>query len=201
MPGAPVVSEKLVLVSAAMITVLLVAAAVTVSVQSDELASGVGDTVVPAAAGTVNTLVGWTFIATVAAFFATIWWLQGIREVGEWANPSYRHRRSSFWIPFGWVVPIVAWWFPYQVVADASRAVGSRVTTFWPWWITWLVLVPAQMFFGQRHGYEELGSSAEVSSWISGYQWGAAVAVLSFVLWWRIVRSATRAAAVAVGRA
>ena len=44
-------------------------------------------------------------------------------------------RRSSWWALAAWVVPVVSLWFPYQLVADCSRALRSRVTGVWPWWI------------------------------------------------------------------
>lgn len=46
------------------------------------------------------------------------------------------------WVWFGWWVPIVAWWFPYQVVRDVWRAstpAHQRLPVGW-WWFSWLVL-------------------------------------------------------------
>ena len=75
------------------------------------------------------------FLASAAAWTSTAWWLIDLRRVADWAAPGHPHRRSSWWALAAWVVPVVNLWFPYQLVADCSRALRSRVTGFWPWWI------------------------------------------------------------------
>lgn len=198
-PAHPVVHAWLAVICAGALTAALVASAAVVSTHQDELSAGIGAMRDPEAAGWLNSLNALGAVASVGALLATTWWLQGIRAVAAWANPSYHQRRSGVWVPFGWLVPVVSWWFPYQVVADASRAVGSRVVTFWPWWISWLLLAHTQLLFGQRRSFSDLGASSDLPSWVSGYQWGAVVALVSFVLWCRIVRATTVAARDAVG--
>src|SRR5699024_9712926 len=100
-------------------------------------------------------------------------------------------RRSPHWAVLGWIVPVVNLWFPYQVVADASRGVGSRVRTFWPWWLAWLGL-SYSTFVGTSGG--ELVTEADLSAWIRAHQVTAVVALVACVLWWRVVRSATQGA-------
>lgn len=201
-PTVPVSSQIVALGSAVLLTACLVASAVVATLQQGELKAALGTDLAPTGAEVLmGRLVLGAFASSVLALLSTAWWLLAIRDIAAWHAPEHRQRRSAAWPALGWIMPIVQYWFPYQMVADASRAVGSKVTNFWPWWISWLVLMHGSVFFNQRRTFDELGSSAEVSSWIAGYQWGAAVAVLSFVLWWRIVRSATRAASVAVGRA
>lgn len=199
-PSPPVVAEVLALASAAVTTTLLVAVGIIATARRGELESALGPAAAEAdAVQLINTLVGLSAIATLAALVTTAWWLQGLRDVAQWCNPHHRQRRSTAWVLLGWVVPVVNLWFPYQVVADASRAVGSGVRNFWPWWISWLVLVHGNLLFDRRSGgLGELESTTDVARYVLGYQVGAALMVLALVLWWRVVRSATTAAGAAV---
>lgn len=201
-PTLPVSSQIVALGSAMALTACLVAAAVVATLQQGELEAAAGRDLMPT--GTeelMGRFVLGGLAASVLALLSTAWWLLAIRDVARWHAPEHRQRRSAAWPVLGWIVPIVQYWFPYQMVADASRAVGSRVTNFWPWWISWLVLMHGSVFFNQGMSFDELASAADVNRWVDGYQWGAAVTVVSFVLWWRIVRSATVAAAAVVTRA
>ena len=52
-------------------------------------------------------------------------------------------RRSPAWSWLGWVVPIVSFWFPKQIVDDswrvAARRTGGAPGRTWMWWLLWLV--------------------------------------------------------------
>lgn len=114
--------------------------------------------------------------------------------MAEWYQPSGLQRRSSWWAFAGWVVPVVNLWFPYQLVADSSRALRSRVTNFWPWWIAWL-LVGVGRVLDPTGG--ELATVADVDRWILAEQVNAVITLIAFVCWWRVVRGATSAASTA----
>lgn len=60
------------------------------------------------------------------------------------------HRRDAAWAIFGWVVPVVCFWYPKQIVDDiwsTSQREGLRTGALqteprsglvWAWWVTWL---------------------------------------------------------------
>ena len=129
------------LAASLVVTAITVAAAGVATLGLEDLKVVVDDPRrVPSALDTVNSLAGACLVAVLAAWVATAWWLVDLRRVADWAAPDYRHRRSDWWALAAWVVPIVNLWFPYQLVADNSRALGSRARTFWPWWIAWLLI-------------------------------------------------------------
>ena len=178
------------------VTAITVAAAGVATLGLEDLKVVVDDPRrVPSALDTVNSLAGACLVAVLAAWVATAWWLVDLRRVADWAAPDYRHRRSDWWALAAWVVPIVNLWFPYQVVADASRALGSRVGSFWPWWIAWLLMGVGSV---RDTSGGLLADAGDVDGWVAALQVNAVVAVVALVLWWRIVRAATAAAQQAV---
>ena len=195
-PSAPTLAAGMALATALTATASWVAAAALISLRRDELRAWV---VGPDATSTtyilISSLLGLGVLAFVVGIFTTGWWLIALRGVGEWANPGFFHRRAGWWAFAGWVTPIVNLWFPYQVVADASRAVGSRVDTYWPWWIAWLLMGAGSVLDSSGDVLVEAG---DIDRWALSLQVNAAIAVVACVLWWRIVRAATVAAQRAV---
>ncbi|WP_425309375.1 DUF4328 domain-containing protein [Ammonicoccus fulvus] len=86
-------------------------------------------------------------VAAVAALFLLpaailgVVWLWRARHNTLVFDPQARHQRGSVWVIIGWIVPIVAFWFPYQVVRDVVR--NSVRKPLGPvlglWWASWLV--------------------------------------------------------------
>ena len=75
-----------------------------------------------------------------AAGIITIVWLWQSRALAEIYSPSASYARSRVWVWLGWIVPIVAWWFPYEVVRDIGRATLRREPArLGMWWAGWLV--------------------------------------------------------------
>lgn len=70
-------------------------------------------------------------------------WLRRARVNAE--RSGWRQRRASGWTFWGWLVPIVSLWFPFQVMGDIWRAglpADRRRRTAWLpvlWWTTWLL--------------------------------------------------------------
>ena len=70
---------------------------------------------------------------------------------------GYWQRRARGWAFWGWIVPIVNLWFPFQIMGDIWRAglpAEQRGETAWLpalWWTSWLL--------------SELGSSAPGQAW------------------------------------
>jgi len=70
----------------------------------------------------------------------TIAWLWRARVFAETYAPLEPHARGRVWVVLGWFVPIVSWWFPYQVVRDVGRAILRREPPrLGMWWAAWLV--------------------------------------------------------------
>ena len=193
---APAVAGHAALVSAVTLTVSWVAAAAVVTVRRDDVHAWVqGRAATSAAVDLANLCIGLGGLALLAGLVTTGWWLLGVRRVAEWADPGHLQRRARWWAFAAWVVPIVNLWFPYQVVADASRALGSRVGSFWPWWIAWLLMGVGSV---RDTSGGLLADAGDVDGWVAALQVNAVVAVVALVLWWRIVRAATAAAQQAV---
>ncbi|NAS24284.1 DUF4328 domain-containing protein [Herbidospora sp. NEAU-GS84] len=72
-------------------------------------------------------------------------WLFRVRTNAQALAPHVKQRLGGFWLVFGWIVPIVSFWFPKQIVDDIWTAShpqqhkpGGLVTT---WWVTWVLAV------------------------------------------------------------
>jgi hypothetical protein len=146
-----------------------------------------------------------TFGVFVAAWVVSASWLSRVRTNAEVLNPRQRHKRSAGWAWFGWVVPVVSLWFPYQYVRDVRLATvtaerrHSRVVAWW-----WAALVVSQ-HVGLVGGLfvTPPGSNAVLSGLLAPVEGAAAVfAVVALVCWLRILRQvAEDQEAVAQGRA
>lgn len=96
-----------------------------------------------AAAFVENTTIVWlaAYLATGIVFI--IWFYRIRKNAGVWA--PHRQRRGQGWSIGGWLCPIVNFWFPYQIAADAlesARPTGSddrsgRAVIGW-WWGFWV---------------------------------------------------------------
>ncbi|MGN6606684.1 MAG: DUF4328 domain-containing protein [Jatrophihabitans sp.] len=72
----------------------------------------------------------------VAEIFLMIWLYRAAKFARNAALPA---RRDPVWAALGFFVPIVSFWFPYQVAADAfPRADRNRGLAGW-WW-TWYLI-------------------------------------------------------------
>jgi hypothetical protein len=78
-----------------------------------------------------------------AAGIVFIVWLFRARANAE-ALMSFRHRLSRPWLVLGWIVPVVSFWFPYQLVSDVWRTSDPRRTgrasgLVLGWWLLFLL--------------------------------------------------------------
>ncbi|MBD5788152.1 DUF4328 domain-containing protein [Cellulosimicrobium terreum] len=136
-----------------------------------------------------------------AAGIVTCIWLWRSREIAVAVSPGLHHARSRVWVWLGWIVPVVAFWFPYQVVRDvrASVARGPLAGLGW-WWAGWLVFGLATNVGAQLTATSSLASAETFSLLPVAEGVGTAGAVLALVFWTRVVREITagqRAAAAA----
>lgn len=78
------------------------------------------------------------------AIVAFLIWLFRARANAEALAPvPHRHRKP--WLIFGWAVPIIALWYPKQIVDDIWNAsqpenldMRRRSGLIWAWWLAWL---------------------------------------------------------------
>jgi len=82
-------------------------------------------------------------IAMLAAGIVFVGWLHRARINAEYS--SFRQRRARAWTFWGWIVPIVSLWIPFQVLGDIWRAglPADQRKRFAGlpalWWTTWLL--------------------------------------------------------------
>jgi len=86
-------------------------------------------------AGIDVSIVAWSIVFLV--------WLWRARADAELLG--YRQRRAQGWAFWGWIVPIVSIWFPFQIMRDiwrasqADRRAGPRAWVVPAWWAAWLL--------------------------------------------------------------
>ena len=145
-----------------------------------------------------------TFGVFLAAWIVSALWLSRARTNAEVLNPRCKHKRSAGWAWFGWIVPVVSLWFPYQYVRDVRLATvteerGYSSVVAW-WWAAWLV----SQHIGLVGGLVVVppGSNAPRFGLLAPVEGVAAVvAVAALVGWLRIIRQVTEdQEAVAQGR-
>ncbi|GAA1273674.1 hypothetical protein Psi02_04510 [Planotetraspora silvatica] len=101
-------------------------------------------------AGAVAMVQSVAYVLAIAAFLV---WLYRARKNAE-PLALWPHRLSTPWLFFGWVVPVVSFWFPKQIMDDiwASSKPGGlhlapnfgaarRSGLIWAWWLAWLAAV------------------------------------------------------------
>ncbi|MBE7698887.1 DUF4328 domain-containing protein [Oerskovia sp. Sa1BUA8] len=125
-------------------------------------------------------------LVELAAGVVTVVWLWKSRTFAEAASPGWPHTRSRVWVWLGWFVPVVALWFPYQVVRDVRAAtLREKRPGLGGWWAAWLVLG-----FATNASARLLGSDdPDVWRALSVFDGLAALAVVvAAALWAKVVR-------------
>ena len=61
------------------------------------------------------------FPVMVAAYVVGCLWLHRARTNTAVTGPRVAHKRAKIWVWLGWWVPIVSFWFPYQVVRERQH--------------------------------------------------------------------------------
>lgn len=128
------------------------------------------------------------FIVYVVAVVAFLVWLFRVRANAELLSPG-GHRRGKPWVIFGWVVPIVNFWFPKQVVDDiwyASTRDGSASKGLIDaWWAAWLVGSLVSNFAGRllfrAEDLETLAAAARFDTVSIGLMLVAAVLAIGVI--------------------
>lgn len=130
-------------------------------------------------------------VVQVATFVVACRWLQLSREAVLTANPAAPRTRSPVWVWMGWVIPVIAFWVPYQVVRDVrAGAVSSPRPGLGAWWGFWVAswLLANVVQLPSWAGGD--GASGSVQDVVVG---GLALVatVVALVLWVRVVQDVT----------
>ena len=124
-----------------------------------------------------------------AAGIVTCVWLWRSRVFAEVLSPGRRHARSRVWVWLGWIVPVVALWFPYQVVRDVRaatvRAPGPGLG--W-WWAGWLLWSWASNLASQIVSFPSSAAAGTFLSLPVVSTFATVAVVLALVFWVRTVR-------------
>jgi hypothetical protein len=83
---------------------------------------------------------GLALVGLVAGWVTGSLWLHRARRNAEVLDPDRPHVRRAGWAWGGWVTPVVALWFPFQVVRDVRRALSPAQSTalLGCWWTLFL---------------------------------------------------------------
>lgn len=130
------------------------------------------------------------FPVMVAAYVVACLWLQTARKNTAVLAPALQHARRPVWVWLGWWVPIVALWFPYQVVRDVRDGSMRRGVTIGLglWWTAWLV------YAGGNRVTTRIASSdsTDTVALLPLFECiGAVAVVVACVQWCRVVRTIT----------
>ena len=125
------------------------------------------------------------------ALVATALWLTMVRRNVDQIDRAGQRRRR-IWIWFGWLVPIINYWYPFQIVRDVGESSQRPKLPYRSWWAAWVVAV-----FLQSHGLSAFPVYAPMPMGMTNLEvylgTGVAALVVAFPLWLVIVRGITRA--------
>ena len=123
-----------------------------------------------------------TMLVLAIPFFV---WFRRARINAE--RHGYRQRRARGWTFWGWIIPIVSLWFPFQLMGDIWRAglpAEQRDKMAWLpalWWTCWLLSGVA--FGRQTSSVLVAGSSSRFGdAWSASLYFLAAAGVLLIVI-------------------
>ncbi|HEX5533778.1 MAG TPA: DUF4328 domain-containing protein [Actinomycetales bacterium] len=134
-------------------------------------------------------------LAGCVAYVATCLWLWQARQNAELLSRE-QPARARGWIWAGWVVPVVALWFPFQIVRDIRKAAeldgqrrGPATGLWWGLWLAFVIVGQA----GYRMSTSGAASTPETYSALGPIEtFGAVVAVPAFAVWAMLVLAITK---------
>ena len=151
---------------------------------------------------TTYDLVGVGLVLLFPAWIVTSIFLRRARRRAIALAPGFTHERSPVWTWLGWVVPIVSFWFPFQVVRDIARNAwrdpwGDQRHHLYLgfWWAAWLVALGASQVASRAIPWSGVPDADAVARLPVLHGITAVAMVVSFVLWVRIVNSMVSALA------
>ncbi len=123
----------------------------------------------------------------VGVWIVTSVWLARARGNAVLINPQGQ-RRTEGWVWFGWVLPIIYFWFPKQILDDTAGATVPaagdpkpvNTTPYWSLWVTSIVL----SVFATSLGFLEADQTV-----VDILRYGeAAVLTVALIPWIQLVR-------------
>jgi hypothetical protein len=150
---------------------------------------------------TAHDAAGLLYVVLLPTWIVGSLWLSRARENAVLIAPD-RVRRSAVWAWLGWLVPIVSWWFPKQIVDDSwrltssSAAVGQRGryrdTSLW--WGLWVAYSLGSNLVGNLVIRERLLGSDVDQGVVPALEIGVAIlGSLAFAAWVPVVRGLSQA--------
>jgi hypothetical protein len=109
-----------------------------------------------------------------AAYVVTCGWLWRVRGNAEALNPDATHARGRGWVWGGWICPVVAWWFPYQVVRDVVGATAHNrrgVGVWWGWFVVWSLLGNLVLRLGLDGAVPVFQGVTALAAVVAGTRW------------------------------
>jgi hypothetical protein len=127
-------------------------------------------------------------LAALAAYVVTCLWLWHCRRNVADLRPSAPQRHSPGWVWGSWLTPVLAWWFPQQVVRDIASAPDDSGTLARPprlgwWWAAFLAMQAAGVAAAALHT-----SPASAELWFAADAIHAVLALTALALWVPIIR-------------
>jgi len=148
--------------------------------------NGVSSRVTTTGSPAYQTISSLGLLVEVLVWVISCLWLTRIRQNALVLQP-WGQRRSEVWVWLGWIIPIVNFWFPKQLLDDAIRATapaaGVPPIRTGSWWAAWLssgALAFTQAVLSLMPPNDSLKLSLAVIQTV--------VLVTALVLWLRIVR-------------
>lgn len=89
-------------------------------------------------------------IIAIAAYVVVCLWLYQVRSYLDVRRPDAHHARRKGWVWAGWLVPVVNLWFPFQIVRDIVKALGTSAGMLLGWWWTFWLFSLFTMQIGSR---------------------------------------------------
>jgi hypothetical protein len=191
---------QLILAGVLVLATVLRAATAPAAIREQDRAIALGFD--PKSVFTAHDVVGILFVVMLPMWIVGALWASRARANAVALAPQLM-RRSEVWCWLGWIVPVVLWWFPKQIIDDSWRITAShlppnsrgRFRDTRPWWGFW---VACSVFLGasDRVGfYFTAGSNPTPHPGVNpGLETLVAVlGIVAFALWVPVVLGVSRA--------
>lgn len=136
------------------------------------------------------------FVVMLPLWIVSSLFLQRARAAAAVAFPSGAHQRGPAWVWLGWIVPIVNFWFPYQVVRDIVRNAWRdpwgdqrQRLQLGVWWAAWVVALVTSQVASRAIPWSGPPDADAVALLPLLHLVTAVATMVGFALWVRIVRS------------
>jgi hypothetical protein len=133
------------------------------------------------------------------AYVSTCLWLWRARLNSEALAPGHAHSRRRGWVWGGWVVPIVLFWFPFNVIGDIAAATrnperrdGPSTRALGRWWALWLGYLVTGQVNSRLVPWNGIPSPSAARALVPVEILNATLAVLALACWIPMIRGVHR---------